>query len=255
MFLSFQIVTFVAQVNNMQLIIDRGNSFWKIAIFDENNIVFSERLEKVNSLVFDSILNQFNVESGIISSVSYIDEEIIAFLKSKLFLVEFTQQTKVPIQIDYQTPETLGKDRIAAAVGAFSQWGNENCLIIDAGTCITYDILEKGGKYVGGSISPGIQMRFRALNNFTGKLPLIEIKKFENTNGKTTEESILSGVLKGVCFEVDGFISHYTNEINSLKIIFTGGDVVFFDKNLKNSIFVDSNLVITGLKEILKYNA
>ncbi|MEI7594832.1 MAG: type III pantothenate kinase [Bacteroidota bacterium] len=239
----------------MQLIIDRGNSFWKIAIFDENNIVFSERLEKVNSLVFDSILNQFNVESGIISSVSYIDEEIIAFLKSKLFLVEFTQQTKVPIQIDYQTPETLGKDRIAAAVGAFSQWGNENCLIIDAGTCITYDILEKGGKYVGGSISPGIQMRFRALNNFTGKLPLIEIKKFENTNGKTTEESILSGVLKGVCFEVDGFISHYTNEINSLKIIFTGGDVVFFDKNLKNSIFVDSNLVITGLKEILKYNA
>lgn len=238
----------------MQLIIDRGNTVWKIAVFDNDQLISLEKKNQISTVFFEDLFKQFNFEAGIISSVSLVDDDIIALLKDKMKFIELTHQTKLPIKLNYNTPETLGKDRIAGAVGAYSQWGEENCLIIDAGTCITYDILLKGGIYSGGSISPGINIRFKALNNFTGKLPLIESKEINYFTGKSTEESILSGVLKGICFEIDGFINHYHEEIKPLKIIFTGGDALYFDKNLKNSIFADSNLVLKGLKEILKYN-
>jgi len=169
--------------------------------------------------------------------------------------LELSHSLKLPITIDYKTPNTLGKDRIAGAVGAQSLFLKENILIIDAGTCITYDVVEANGTYIGGSISPGMLMRFKSLNNFTHKLPLVPYREFNELTGKTTEESILSGVISGIAFEMHGFINGYLEKYSSLKIILTGGDAVYFEKTLKNDIFVNSNIVLIGLKEILNYNA
>ena len=240
---------------SMQLIIDSGNTNWKIAIFDQDELISIKRFDTLCSTDLTEIFNNNSLEKGIISSVSDLPEFIISQLKDNISLIELSYDTKLPITIDYKTPQTLGKDRIAGVVGAKSLFPDENILVIDAGTCITYDILDAKGNYLGGSISPGLQMRFKALNNFTHKLPLIQCREFDELTGKSTEESILSGVLQGINYEIDGFIEAYRKQFSTLKIILTGGDALYFEKTLKNGIFVSSNIVLIGLKEILKYNA
>jgi len=163
-------------------------------------------------------------------------------------------ETPLPIQNAYKTKLTLGYDRIADAVGAYSMFPGVNVLIIDAGTAITIDLLTAEGEFYGGNISPGLDLRFRALNEFTSKLPLIKKKEYHPFLGKTTEEAILSGVLSGAAFELDGYIDKLRIQYPDLKIILTGGDIKFFVKKLKNIIFVHSNLNLTGLNRILEYN-
>ena len=241
----------------MKLIIDIGNTLVKYAVFDKTEIV-DLRLEKEISVkTAQSIVSDHSdITIAFVSSVRNTDHHIGDLFQDKFRFIEFNYEIQLPFINKYQTPETLGKDRIAAAVGAAELFPVTNVLSIDAGTCITYDMLTKKAEYLGGGISPGIQMRFNALHTFTGKLPLVNpVYEHEvSLIGKTTEDSILSGVQRAVLAEVDGMIDQYKVYFPDLKIVVTGGDYNYFDKYLKNNIFASPNLVLIGLKKILDFN-
>jgi len=168
--------------------------------------------------------------------------------------IELNANTPLPIENCYISKDTLGNDRIAAAVGANNLYPGTNLLIIDAGTAITYDIVNDKDQFLGGSISPGLQMRFKALHHFTGNLPMVTKGKFNKPFGRTTEEAIRAGIQHGLVFEVDKTIDKFKEFYKNLKVIITGGDANFFDMKLKNSFFVDFNLTAIGLNCILEYN-
>ncbi|HAG16775.1 MAG TPA: type III pantothenate kinase [Bacteroidales bacterium] len=238
------------------LILDFGNTLYKGAIFDDSNLLFkfSGTKMQIQDLV-DLKTNYPNIRKVILSSVIEIPAELLDFLHTNFDFQELTHQTPLPIINLYETPETLGKDRLAAVVGAFQLFPNQNVLIVDAGSSITYDMITKEGHYLGGGISLGIEMRFKALHHFTKKLPLIvDTEAKTELIGKTTRDSILSGVLNGVCAEVDGIINQYKQKFPDLLVLITGGNLKHFDKNLKNNIFAAENLVLQGLNFILNYN-
>ena len=191
---------------------------------------------------------------SIVSSVREYDREVKNFLNKNYHFIELSSNTELPVSINYKTPETLGNDRIAGVCGASALFRGINILVIDAGTCITYDFIDKDKNYFGGGISPGIDIRFRALNTFTGNLPLVNRTDNFDLIGDSTEGSIRSGVLNGVIAEIEGVIKRYKDRFGQLKIIFTGGDTIFFDKRLKNDIFALPNLVLVGLNEILDFS-
>ncbi|MBN1651984.1 MAG: type III pantothenate kinase [Bacteroidales bacterium] len=239
----------------LRLILDFGNTLFKAAVFDQQKLIhkfFGDQLQ-VEDLV--RVKNDFpKLNKVIYSSVIDLDSKLKDFLYNEFNTIELTHKTQLPIQNKYQTPETLGKDRLAAAVGAAQLYPDKNLLIIDAGSSITYEIVT-GNVYLGGAISPGIAMRFKALHQFTGKLPLVNApSKQVEFLGVNTEEAILSGVMHGIFMEVDGIISHYKKIYPDLFVIITGGDLKHFDKNLKNNIFAAENLVLQGLNFILEYN-
>jgi type III pantothenate kinase len=163
-------------------------------------------------------------------------------------------ETLLPIENCYQTKDTLGKDRLAAVVGGNHLYPETDLLIIDAGTAITYDIINRHGQYLGGNISPGLQMRFKALNYFTNQLPLLDPNESIPQFGRNTNEAILVGVQNGLLFEVEKSIELYRNLYPEMKILVTGGDTKFFENKLKSIIFVVSNLVMIGLNRILIHN-
>jgi type III pantothenate kinase len=160
----------------------------------------------------------------------------------------------LPIKNKYSTPKTLGLDRIAAAVGANMLCPNTPLLIIDMGTAITYDFVNSENEFVGGNIAPGVNMRLRAMNKFTNKLPLLEARQEEKLLGNDTSSAMMAGVMRGIEFEIEGYISEIIKKNSNLSVFLTGGDVFFFEKTLKSSIFVVSNLLLIGLNEILRYN-
>ena len=176
----------------------------------------------------------------------------------KIDFIELNSHTKIPIFLDYKTPNTLGSDRIALSVGASTLFPNKNCLIIGTGTCITTDFINSENTYLGGAISPGLTMRLQSLHTYTDQLPLIKQnrdKKDFFLMGKTTKESIESGVFNGTFAEIEGTIARYKEIYKDLTVILTGGDQIIFEKNLKSDIFVFSNLQAIGLNRILNYNA
>jgi type III pantothenate kinase len=168
--------------------------------------------------------------------------------------IELDHLTPVPLTIDYKTPETLGRDRIALVAGAAAMYPGKNVLAIDAGSCITYDLVTSAGHYLGGAISPGIDMRLKALNTFTGKLPLVQQQDFYRLIGNTTTTSILSGVINGTVEEVKGIIGHYRSEFENLKVILTGGGQEFLLNKIKSDIFAVPDLLLMGLNKILDHN-
>jgi type III pantothenate kinase len=204
----------------------------------------------------DVLLNEHpSIDKVILSTVKDYSAELKKQLQQKFkVFIELGAETLLPIENCYQTKDTLGKDRLAAAVGASSLYPNKNVLVIDAGTAITYDLVNDKGQYLGGNISPGLEMRFKALHQFTGRLPLVEKKDFGKLFGKTTEEAIRAGVQHGVVFEADKAIDTFKEFYKNLNVIITGGDVNFFDKKLKNSFFVHFNLIAIGLNRILEHN-
>ncbi len=246
----------------MYLVIDRGNTRIKIAVFrgDED-----PELHVMNSLEatllmsrLDELESRFGpgeIGPGIYSSVVADDGQIAAMISKRMNLTILSPTTPLPIRNSYGTPETLGNDRIAAAVAASSLFPGTDVLSIDAGTCITFDFINAKAEYLGGAISPGIGIRYRSLNTFTSKLPLISGHGETGLIGDSTEASMRSGVLNGIVAEVDGIIDRYRHLYPGLKIILTGGDANYFDKKLKNNIFAVPNLVLMGLKDILRYNA
>lgn len=232
----------------MNLVIDFGNTRIKGGIFDADKLVQMEiGIEKIQQLISD-----YKPEHILASSVSVSEEEIKGLLNRNVIFLSHT--TKLPFQLQYKTPQTLGLDRIAAVAGAQSLFPNQNCLIIDTGTCITYDILDRDNNHLGGSISPGIAMRFKALNTFTAKLPLVELNESIELTGTTTIGAIQSGVLHGITGEMKQIIRMYKDKFATLRIIICGGDAKFFENKLKEGIFAAPDLVLTGLNRILQYN-
>lgn len=241
--------------NELKLVIDIGNTLAKVAIFEKNQIMHISTYNNIKVEQIQNILKSYSIDKSIISSVKQYPIKIRDILIEKSFFIELSETTKLPVVIKYSTKETLGKDRLAAVVGANNIYPNSNVLVINAGTCITYDFIDKNSKYYGGAISPGIQMRLKALNTFTEKLPLIKSKKKVELIGNSTQNSILSGVMNGVVYEVNGFIESYRKNYDDLKVILSGGDMNYFDKKFKNCIFAFSNIVINGLNIILDFNA
>lgn len=236
----------------MILAIDIGNTLTKLVVFEGDKVLKVVSKKDVARADINALVSKFDIKSGIISSVSD-KNETIELLKNYNFL-ELSHTTPLPLQIKYKTPQTLGLDRISAVVGAKNE-AKGDVLVIDMGTCVTYDFINNNNEYLGGGISPGFEMRFKALNTFTGKLPLIKFDKDKlMLIGNTTENSIISGVYNGLRNEIDGIINNYLLQYKNLKIVVTGGDRNLFDLEPKNRIFADEFLVLKGLNKILKYN-
>ena len=239
----------------MQLCIDAGNSKIKYALFDKRKLINKIVSDDFELEILTSIFSEFKPGSAIISSVRKIPAKWLSKLKKNTKTIILSDRIVIPVSLDYKTPETLGTDRIAVAVAAFSLFPDQHNLIINAGTCITFDLVTKKGVYKGGAIAPGIEMRYKAMHEFTSKLPYVTNRKPVRITGKSTEESLNSGVLNNVCFEIEGAIDFYSSHYKKLNVLLTGGDSSFLAKRLKNSIFAAPDLVLTGLNEILIYNA
>lgn len=241
----------------MNLVLDFGNTRAKVAKVEQGAIVAVEAFGYDQEAQIAEFIMQDNAYDGIIlASVVDIESQplknIIASLPQKPLIL--SHQTPIPIENNYKSPETLGLDRLAAAVGAYNNYPNCNVLVIDIGTAITYDLLSSSGIYLGGNISPGINLRLKALNAYTSKLPLVEANFDSALFGKNTIEAIQSGNYQGIVAEIDGIITKIMTIYPNLTVILTGGDANNFAKNLKNAIFVNFNIVIEGLNSILEYN-
>jgi type III pantothenate kinase len=231
-----------------KITLDEGNTSIKLALFD-NDILVS----KYNNIDLNFVIKLLpKCDRLILSTVKYKSNFETLFSNKNFVLLN--KSTPLPIKILYKSPNSLGNDRIALAVGAISNFPNKNVLVIDSGTCITYDFINSKKEYLGGSISLGIQMRYNALHHFTSQLPLLESVDTAMLTGDNTEGSIHSGIINGVLVEIDGIIQRYTNQYPDIKVIVTGGNAKFFDKGLKNTIFASSDLLMIGLNKILDYN-
>ncbi|MFD2999801.1 type III pantothenate kinase [Pontibacter toksunensis] len=232
--------------------IDIGNTGTKYGVFEEDALVEQGYIQGQQ---LPEVLQSQAFDHAIVASVAANTQSIQQRLSVTGKLVELTAQTALPVFNLYKTPQTLGADRIAAAAGAHYFFPNRNCLVFDAGTCITHDFVDSGGNYHGGGIAPGLSMKFKALHTFTDRLPLVQ--RVENgfpLTGQSTEESILSGVLAGTVAELNGFIQAYTEKAADLVVILCGGDAGFFESKLKGRIFVIPELVLIGLHRILTHN-
>jgi type III pantothenate kinase len=245
------------------LVIDIGNTNSKVAVFKEKMLVFFKSLEENPDEELKEIIKKYNVANTTFSSVKQgLSHGVTAILEASTNYTVFSTQVNTGVKNYYQSLSTLGQDRWAKIIAVHQQFPRQNCLVIDAGTCITYDLLDSDEAYYGGSISLGIGMRFKALNHYTSKLPLIHWSNDTKIipPGTDTETAILNGVLQGVVNEVTGFIAGIAKNNIDLKIVITGGDATFLLEQLKNSIFApqiihDPYLVLKGLNEViaLKY--
>jgi len=242
----------------MNLVIDLGNTYSKIAVCNGTEIIETVISEKVSNKEIAYFISGYpDLKGAIISSVVNHSRELIDYLDASFdTFLELTNTTPLPLVNLYKTPETLGYDRIAAVSGAHTIFPGKNVLVIDAGTAITFDMVTAAGEYIGGNISPGLNMRFKALHKFTNRLPLLTPEENNiKLIGKSTHEAITSGVINGLDYEIKGYISALSKEYKNLQIVLTGGDANSFDKRLKNSIFVVAHLNLIGLNRILDYNA
>ena len=236
------------------ILIDIGNSsHCKTALSDDSGILQVYRVPR--SSLRETVAGILSVEGPVdgiyMSSVAEGDPELNGWLADRCGrFVEVNAFIPMPIKVDYDTPETLGADRIAAAAGAHAMFPGENCIVFDFGTALTVDFIDASGTFSGGNISPGLSMRFNAVHQFTGRLPLVSPSAPVRQEGKNTSEAINNGVVLGIMFEVEKYINNNPGS----KVIFTGGDALFFAKKLKTPIFVACNLVLTGLFQIAQLN-
>ena len=239
----------------MNLIIDKGNTLTKVYIFDGDKIVARAKFESLDVFLLDKIFKEYAIQASIYSHVGNLDAENTAYLTAHSTFIHFNYLTPIPFTNKYNSPNTLGLDRLASVCAAFQLMPETPVLCIDMGTCITYDFINNKAEYLGGGISPGIQMRFKALNTFTAQLPLIQPDaRKPSLIGDNTENSIKSGVVHGVIQEVLGIINTYEYQYPRLQVLMCGGDLAFFDTQVKNSIFARPDLVAEGLNTILQYN-
>jgi type III pantothenate kinase len=232
----------------IKLTIDEGNTTTKLALFDDKELLTKE-MDVSNSRCLELASE---CDRLILSSVKKDSQYKLSIDNKRLLVLD--SNTPIPISNTYNTPHSLGNDRIALAVGAHEHFPNHNVLAIDAGTCITYDFVNAQSEYIGGGISAGIQMRYTALHQFTSQLPLLSPLENPPLTGKDPAESIHSGVINGIISEIDGIIQRYSEQHPEIRVIATGGDAKFFDKGLKNTIFANPNLLMEGLNKILDYN-
>ena len=237
----------------MNIVIDQGNTSAKVALFERSQLLTSFHFESLTESILQQIILEHHPESGILCSVKQMDSLILSSLESSIsnFFV-LNANTSIPLTIDYRTPQTLGMDRIAAATGAYKRRKESNLLVIDIGTAITFDYIERRGIYRGGNISPGPTLRFKALHHYTSKLPLLDEQGDIPNLGYDTETAIRAGVINGIVHEIDSYIDDYTKKHDVFTFL-TGGYSFYFETKLKSSIFADENLVLKGLNEILDY--
>lgn len=238
----------------MRLVIDLGNTNARTAIICDGRVVDYHQGPLVSERV-RTMASSEGLKSCICSSVRNLSQTESDFLDGLPVKVKFLDKSfNLPLKVMYATPDTLGSDRIAAAVGAWQKYPSRNILIIDAGTAVTYDMVTANGEYLGGNISPGKDLRLRALHEFTGRLPLVCPDGEVPVIGYSTETAIRSGVLKGIEYEIEGYISAMSQQYDSLLVFLTGGDAELFGKPIKNRIFADVYLVLEGLYYISRYN-
>ncbi|WP_035668485.1 type III pantothenate kinase [Flavobacterium sp. 83] len=239
----------------MILAVDVGNTRIKAAVFEGDmllkNFVFAKNELQKN---IQNILKKYcNVADLIISSVSDVEKKSFLEFENDLKVHFMTHESNFPFVNCYGTPKTLGIDRMVLAAGATLQFPNQNRLVIDAGTCVTFDFIDQDNNYLGGAIAPGLRLRYESLHNFTAKLPLLTLESPEGLIGNSTSESIHSGVVNGLVYEIDGFIDEYSRLYSNFIIILTGGDTEFLAKRLKNTIFANSNFLLESLCQTFQY--
>lgn len=233
----------------MLLTIDVGNSRIKVAVFEQDKLIELFVLSSNDAAVFfaEIFIKYPKIDQAIYSSVGKLDENVLLSIQERVKTRVVNHTIKFPFQSQYATPATLGIDRMVLAAGATLQYPNTNRLVIDAGTCITYDFITQENQYLGGAISPGISLRYKSLNDYTSQLPLLEKEDSVFLIGNSTKNSIHSGVINGLILEIDGFISQYFHKYQDLTVILTGGDAEFLAKRLKNPIFANSNFLLESL--------
>lgn len=241
----------------MNLVIDIGNTRSRLAVFNNDSIsdsliLIGDASESVRQLKTKYPEIRKCMVASVKSDLGNIPNTLN---KLKISYQLLNPSLKLPFNTQYQTPKSLGNDRLAAIAGAYSLYPNTDVLVIDAGTAITFDLLIRDKGYLGGAISPGIEMRYKALHEFTDKLPLLSIQKIQGLIGNSTDESIAKGVQNGVIFEIEGYLTKIGEKYPQLTVLLTGGDAQFFDNKLKKTIFVVPNLTLLGLNLILNHNA
>lgn len=238
----------------MNLVVDVGNTRTKLAVINNSKVVKLWNLETAGVEDLDKILSEYRISKAIISSVRDYQQELANHLSKSVHSLWMDSSLKLPFTNRYRTPATLGNDRKALVSAAVAEFSGQNVLIISMGTAITYDFVNQKCEYLGGAISPGRHLRFKALHTFTDQLPLINRSDQKDFIGGDTNASIAAGVLHGIRGETEYFISQYQQYAENLTIILSGGDAKYFDKNLKNNIFARPNLSLVGLNEILEFN-
>jgi type III pantothenate kinase len=238
----------------MILALDIGNTRIKVGIFDQDRTLIEKFVFKsLSSLRAKNLIHKYRVTHAITCNSGQLGVELMDVLGMLNVSILLSDQTPLPFTIDYKTPHTLGRDRIAAAAGANLFSADKPCLIINMGTCITMDVIA-GGHFLGGNISPGISMRLKAMHKFTARLPLVQLALPIEDLGSDTESALQNGGIKGALWEVETFINEMNHKYNELIVFLAGGDANMFAKFTKNAIFVRPNIVLEGLIEILKYN-
>ena len=236
----------------MNLIIDIGNNSAKFFLFQGEQIILHTRKENSSCDVLDDWNRLYDIDKVIVSSVITDSESLLDEIsRLQCPVIRFDKSTPLPLEVIYRTPHTLGSDRIAAAVGAWSEAPGRNILVIDAGSAITIDFVSKDGKYNGGNIAPGIKMRLRALHEYTDRLPMVEKDGETPAIGYDTETAIRSGVINGICHEIEGYINEFKQKYCDVLVFLTGGDEKPLKNRIKSCIFADKYLVAKGLNRIL----
>ena len=240
----------------MNLVVDIGNTLIKVAVVEGDEVVFMQHAESIEAVNLSALMLRFpHLKRAIVASTAFPTADVAMLLRHSGFdVLEMTSTTPTPIGNAYRSPETLGVDRLAAAVAAVEVMGCRDCLVVDFGTAITIDLVEEG-IYRGGNISPGVRTRFRALHDYTGRLPECSATDEVVEYGTSTSQAIEQGVMQGITYEIEGYISHFSAQNVKISLIFTGGDAKYFVKRIKNAIFAKCELVICGLNRILEYNA
>ncbi len=238
----------------MQLALDFGNTRIKWGVFDENRLVDSGHFENQPTDLFLQILKNHSIRKSMFLSTRNGAAEWLSAWLPNMSVQQWTDETRIPIQVKYHPSNSLGKDRLAAAIGARGLFPGKSLLVIDMGTCITLDLVSAAGTFLGGNISPGISMRLRSFHTFTARLPLIEASLPLNEFGDSTSSAMQNGAVRGALMEIKSWIQLAQNQCENLQVVFTGGDVHFFEKFTNNQIFANPNLVRFGVNEIIRYN-
>ncbi len=241
--------------NKMILTIDIGNTRIKAAVFEDNNIVEQFIFtDKELQVAIKNILKKHSaITDLVVASVGNTDKACFFYFQDSIKIHIINHQDPFPFQNLYKTPHTLGIDRMVLSAGAVIQYPGQNRLVIDAGTCVTYDFIDHKNNYLGGAIAPGLRLRYESLHNYTAKLPLLSLENPEGVIGKSTNQAIHSGVVNGLAYEIDGFINEYKTRYSKFIIILTGGDADFLAKRLKNTIFANSNFLLESLNYTFQY--
>ena len=240
----------------MLLVIDVGNTQIKAAVFEQNTLLKKEIIAYEDwQISLKKVIKKFSeISILVVASVGKLEKNDFLTLDSGLNVYFITRESKFPFNNLYVSPSTLGIDRMILASGAVLQYPNKNRIVIDAGTCITYDFIDSNDNYLGGAISPGIRLRYESLHNYTAKLPLLKRESHSEVIGNSTLQSIHSGVINGISFELDGFINSVLDKNDNFIIILTGGDADFLAERLKNTIFANPNFLLESLNQTFQYN-